>query len=474
MRRCAVLVILCAGRALLGMLAMFVVAPAASADALTHVDPTEGTSPLDLVTVRFEQGTSTDLVLAMRTKRPWQPSDVNPLDGNQMCVWLRRNGEAAPRGRICAITDPSSRSDISLRYTTLNQAGYRTGIRPIRTTVRRDDPTMIYARFSPDVLKLDSDLYHWYARTLHGVEDRVPNSGEFSLRLAPARAPATRRRCFGAPSQDTFRRCDNPRLKRALTPDPDDAVLSPNSPCIPLPVDGVLRPCDFGVAAPASRETVALVGDSHAAHWRSALEVVAAQRRWHGVSLTLSGCPLSLATPILDPPSRLAKCERFNEQVPQWLARHPEVRTVFVSGHTGRVRARDGLSRLQTQVNGYADAFLALPKTVTSIVVIRDTPLMGFGVLDCVRRARAARRELRRACTKRRSGVLRRDPAVIAARRLQSDRVRVVDLSRFLCDSRRCFAVVGGALVYKDGQHLTEVFSSTLGPYLLRELRRGT
>lgn len=132
---------------MLGMLAMFVVAPAAApaatADALTHFDDTEGTSPLDLVTVRFEQGTSTDLVLAMRTKRPWQPSDVNPPDGNQMCVWLRRNGEAAPRGRICAITDPSSRSDISLRYTTLDQAGYRTGIRPIRTTVRRDDPTMI-------------------------------------------------------------------------------------------------------------------------------------------------------------------------------------------------------------------------------------------------------------------------------------------------------------------------------------------
>ncbi len=445
-------------------------ARAGTADAQTHVDDIEGASPLDLVTVRFEQGSSTDLVLAMRTSEPWKAADVNPADGNQMCVWLRRDGEAAPRGRICAITDPSAASDVSLRFTTLNQAGYRTGIRPIRATVRRDDLTTIYARFSPAVLKLDADRYHWYARTLHGTEDRVPNSGEFDMQVLPARGPATRRRCFGAPSRDVIERCENPRLKRALTPHPNDAVLSPNSPCSRLPVQGVLTPCGFGISAPAARETIALVGDSHAAHWRSALEVASQERRWHGVSITQSGCPLSFATTILTPAGRLAKCQRFTEQVPDWLVDHPEVRTVFVSGHAGRVRVSDGASQFQTQVRGYMDAFRALPPSVTRIVVIRDTPIMGFRMLDCVRRARAARRDLRRACTQRRSAVLKPDLAAIAARRLHSPRVRVVDLSRFLCSTSRCFPVVGGALVYKDGQHLTEIFSSTLGPYLLRAL----
>jgi hypothetical protein len=49
-------------------------------------------------------------------------------------------------------------------------------------------------------------------------------------------------------------------------------------------------------------------------------------------------------------------------------------------------------------------------------------------------------------------------------------RVRLVDLTRFFCDGRRCFAVVGGALVNRDVSHMTTAFATTLGPYLLRAL----
>jgi hypothetical protein len=51
---------------------------------------------------------------------------------------------------------------------------------------------------------------------------------------------------------------------------------------------------------------------------------------------------------------------------------------------------------------------------------------------------------------------------------MRSSRVRLVDLNRFICDRRRCYPVVGGALVYKDQHHLTAVFATTLGPYLQR------
>ena len=61
-------------------------------------------------------------------------------------------------------------------------------------------------------------------------------------------------------------------------------------------------------------------------------------------------------------------------------------------------------------------------------------------------------------------------PAVAAARRHRSDRARAIDLTRLLCSPRRCFAVIGGALVYKDDQHFTDVFSETLAPALRRAL----
>jgi hypothetical protein len=46
--------------------------------------------------------------------------------------------------------------------------------------------------------------------------------------------------------------------------------------------------------------------------------------------------------------------------------------------------------------------------------------------------------------------------------------VHAIDLSDFFCGPRRCLPVVGGAFVYKDGDHISTVFARTLGPYLLR------
>jgi len=50
--------------------------------------------------------------------------------------------------------------------------------------------------------------------------------------------------------------------------------------------------------------------------------------------------------------------------------------------------------------------------------------------------------------------------------------VRSVDLTRFFCDRRRCFPVVGGALTLKDTTHITAVFSRSLGPFLRRAVDR--
>jgi len=44
-------------------------------------------------------------------------------------------------------------------------------------------------------------------------------------------------------------------------------------------------------------------------------------------------------------------------------------------------------------------------------------------------------------------------------------------MNDFICDARWCYPVVGGALVFKDRNHLTEVFARTLGPYLARAIR---
>jgi hypothetical protein len=123
-------------------------------------------------------------------------------------------------------------------------------------------------------------------------------------------------------------------------------------------------------------------------------------------------------------------------------------------------------------VNGFIRAWRRLPSTVKRLVVIHDTPKDPETTAGCIEHAIAQRRPAGLACAVPRRKALSRDPAVVAAARMHSPRVQTIDLTHFFCDRRRCFPVVGGALVHKDTHHLTVVFVRTLGPYLLRAFNR--
>ena len=448
--------------------------PAAVAAALpeAYFDRVDAGGRLDLYGARFGQTGSADVTLVIRTHQPWTPVDVTPSPTSQLCLWLRSTASPAPQGRICAAPDAKAKSGVVLRYTALDEEGNRIGIRNLPSViVRRPRPTMLSASFSPALLRLAPGRYHWQVRSIFGgVEDRLPDKGEVRLDLAVSTKPEARLRCFGAASRDPLRRCVNHKLRTAIVPPPEDAIFSQNSPCTPLSFEGVLGPCEFGIQATSAKATIALVGDSHASHWRAALEVVAQRKRWRGVSITRSGCPLMFATTRLVP-ARRAECLQWNGQVPRWFAKHPGIDTVFVVAHfAGDVMIPEGGTELDTKVAGFVAAWKALPATVKQIVVIRDTPIVGFQANECVRQAQAKRRNAGSICAVKRTQALRNDPAVIAARRLKSPRVKIIDMTRFMCSRKRCFPVIGGALVYKDDQHLTDVFASTLGPFLGRAI----
>ena len=278
-------------------------------------------------------------------------------------------------------------------------------------------------------------------------------------------------RCFGAASRDPVEPCRNPRLSKMVRPKPEDAVLEPNSECELGERAGELTPCRFGVAPEEAAGTVVLVGDSHAAHWRAAIDTVVADKGWHGISFTKAGCPLSTAVSKL-PGSGQRKCKRFKRQLFRWFEKHPEVQTVITSNHTGGkvVGARNDY---RAHVRGYTKALAKLPPTVERIFSIRDVPRNTSNSMQCV--ARAIRQKIAPGpkCAVPRRFALKRDPAVPAARRSDPRRVQLIDMTRFMCSSRLCLPVIGGALVHKDQTHLTRVFATTLGPYLLRHVDRA-
>lgn len=272
--------------------------------------------------------------------------------------------------------------------------------------------------------------------------------------------------CFGAPAHDPAGRCVDAKLRLSVVPSTEDALLEPNARCTPTGRMKVLFPCAFGVPKEDAKAVVALVGDSHAAHWRAAVDGVAQKRGWRGISITRSSCPFSTATPRLEKTQR-RRCLSWNRQVPAWFRAHPEVHTVFVSDHRGgRVVVPRGRSNQAAQIKGYLAAWRGLPATVKRIFVIRDTPRSSTGTPDCIDRAVLKSRSPGSACALKTTKVLKPDPAAIAARQVRASRVRLVNLSRYMCTRRFCLPVIGGALVQKDIDHLTQTFSATLAPYL--------
>ena len=275
--------------------------------------------------------------------------------------------------------------------------------------------------------------------------------------------------CFGAASRDPRHPCQNPRLRLMVVPTPIEAAKRRNDPCTLR----LGRPpvCEFGVASRKAVRTVALIGDSHASHWRAAVNRVARKEQWFGLSIAHSGCPFSKATKVLREPAR-SQCLAWNRDVLRYVDRHRGISTVFVSeisGGRGFYPSR-GRSAFETAVAGYAAAWRALPPSVKDVYVIRDTPKAQPGTASCVQDALRRHRAAGEACALPRSGALEVDPAAVAATRSRARRIHLVDLTSFICDSRRCYPVVGGALVYKDEHHLTTVFARTLAPYLRRAL----
>jgi hypothetical protein len=294
-------------------------------------------------------------------------------------------------------------------------------------------------------------------------------------------------RCFGAASRDHLHPCFNKALRTTVVPLPVAAKAEDHAPCERLYLDGGISACDFGVAAEQATRTVALVGDSHASHWRIPLDAVAHARGWHGVSVTRTSCPFSLATKLTPEPTR-SNCVKWVTSLPAYVRRHPEIDTVFVVGITGgKVLVPAGQTKAQAKVNGYRAAWRSLPPTVKHIVVIRDTPKILRATTDCIDRAIAAKLQVGHVCTVPRAAALAGDPEVTAARQEQALRhskkpagrgvaaqVQVIDLSRVFCGVRFCYPVIGGALVFKDLHHFTLVFARTLAPQLSHEVDRVT
>lgn len=238
--------------------------------------------------------------------------------------------------------------------------------------------------------------------------------------------------------------------------------------CLVTPKGTTSPPCVYGDESAST--TVVLFGDSHAMQWFPALVRVARERDWRLVGLAKAGCPPAQVDSYTKVFKRAySECASWRERALQRIEEEsPDM--VVTSSLTTYTVLRDGnrLSRGASDAAltaGYAETMRRLQKAGARVTVMAETPRAGDRVPHCVSRHP---RNLDECAEPRREAFDYARLNTRAAHRV--DGVTLIDAASRLCPEGACPPVVGKALVYRNGGHLTATYVRTLHQWLARRL----
>jgi hypothetical protein len=211
--------------------------------------------------------------------------------------------------------------------------------------------------------------------------------------------------------------------------------------------------------------TVALVGDSIAGNWFPALEKIALQQHWELVTEMRATCTWT-ATMTIDTTNGtpFTVCHQWGAAVLHDLIStiRPDVVITSDLPNTGSTAHPEAGSQGYADIGaGMATYWTQLEDHGISVVPIKETPVMGYTVPDCVANYGASSK-----CDVQVAKAIVPDPPTVYATRDMAGKVKEIDMNDLICAQARCRAVVGNVLVYFDSHHLTASYSKTMAAYL--------
>ncbi len=229
--------------------------------------------------------------------------------------------------------------------------------------------------------------------------------------------------------------------------------------------------CSFGDTR--SGVVLALLGDSHAAHWLGGLDAAGAEHGWRIEPFVMGACPVAdLRGLLTGPAARMyEKCEGFQERTLRRLAaERPDA--VILSNSDNYLNAQRGLMGVPglseaAWTEGLRRTYARYDSLGIQVIVFRALPWVPFDVPSCLSR-RAAGLPFATDCA------FVPDRALIAkARRAQENAargldVRFVDVNDGVCGAgpARCATARDGLILYTDDNHISGSFSRSLSPQL--------
>lgn len=264
--------------------------------------------------------------------------------------------------------------------------------------------------------------------------------------------------CFGAAS--FIEDCENPALEGTVTPSWGFAGAdSPDHPeCLSQLNDATLRPCEFGSTDPEALR-VALIGDSHAYQYLDTMIALAQVQGWALTTYLKGACPWN-ATPLAEGGVFGAGCAEFQQRLGDELASGEPFDAIVTTGFADT--AYQGGS--EAAAVGLVTAWTAAGAPIVAIV---DNPSWPEDPNKCLRQVGDAA-----GCTIARDEALA-DPDPIAVAAADPELATMIDLTAFYCPEDECQPVIAGANVYRDKDHLTATWVSTLAPIIRQSVERA-
>lgn len=293
-------------------------------------------------------------------------------------------------------------------------------------------------------------------------------------RVAAARATLalvahpSHRSCFGAAAMDPANHCARPFARPRHLDTAFAAVDGSSDHCL-LPATATAPAfCAYGDTR-GPRETIAIIGNSHAWRLVPALALYADRHKWEVIETARINC-LGLITTAVAPDGASSSCLAWSNAVESHLLGMPHLDAVIFAGYRFWREFTAGPHPTSAEVAATRRQILAMWREYDArrikVLVTQDVPGMR-PILDpsCLAQSHAKYDP----CWMPRNAVVRPSlPATLAQR--HPSLARYLPLDQYFCDARRCHALIGGVVVYFDAQHLTTTYSRSLSRYLGAEV----
>jgi len=219
------------------------------------------------------------------------------------------------------------------------------------------------------------------------------------------------------------------------------------------------KPKECQIGDKDSTIRIALVGDSHAGHYRGAFKRLAKLNHWSVNGFGKGACPFSDAVRVHDA-ELTASCKKWVAEVKRQLLAGDFDLVVTSQASGVEWTTAQGVSQEETAEAGLVNIWSDLIAKGILVVAIKDNPRPIEKVLRCL--------ELKSVdqCQKPRSKAFLFDPQVNAVAKINNPLVTLVTLDDFFCAKTQCAPVTGHVVVYRDAGHLTNTYVSTLSPFI--------